>query len=95
MVYSSGLLLPSFDNHRITRLEPWSGRYFVPSMMRAEARIFPVPGYDPLQGLFIFGGLIFGIFDQLAAFHGLVQTFSHFLALGGAQEFKLIGEFFW
>jgi len=22
-----------------------------------------------------------------------MQTFSHFLALGGAQEFKLIGEF--
>ena len=38
------------------------------------------------KSLLVFGGFVFGVFDQLAAFHGLMQALGNFLAFLRAQD---------
>ena len=38
------------------------------------------------KSLLVFGGFVFGVFDQLTTFHGFVQALSDFLAFMRAQD---------
>ena len=41
------------------------------------------------ESLLVLGGFVFGVLDQLSAFHRLMQTLGNFLAPDRAQVFQL------
>ena len=83
MVYTSGELLPSW---MVTLAPTWMDPAWPVSLMTRAVAKQDLKFLDAAfnESLLIFGSLIFGIFDQFAAFHGFMQALGDLGPFGAA-----------